>query len=1103
MNPKPDYKIGQKNEFIIEDYNHTKPFSSFLPGIAGIDGIPMWTFYVNRNQAVCSFGIGDKDHSMMEFLPANLAYQLVGTQGFRTFIKIINKTKFVFYEPFRSYEPIEEYTPLQKMIITPYSVSIEEVNEKIGLSFKVEYCNAANEPFPALIRQLEIRNISKKGLRVEILDGIAQVIPYGMDDYNLKKMKYLVKSFSMVENLEDKVPYFHVKTVQEDSPNVTVVKKGHFFIYFKAEDKKSILIRPFVDSSQIFGIRKDFIVPSKFIEKAKFKYNFKKEITNGELPTSMCLDSFRLAPKDTLKYCCVCGAVDSIKEIKKVSQRAVRPKFFGEQLEKNKILTESLMSNSLTLSQKEKFDRYCNQNFLDNVLRGGWPITISKKQNKIFYVYSRKHGDLERDYNQFYISPTVYSQGDANYRDINQNRRNDLFFKPDTGMMNILNFINFVQIDGFNPLGIKGTSYIFKGTERMLKDIFYNSLEIMRKFLKEPFMPGDFFKFIDKNSIKMKGSKIDTLSKIIDQSEAVQNSRHIEGFWSDHWAYNLDLIESFLSLYPEKRKKLFIDYREFKFYDSPYIVSPRTDKYVLWDKAPIQLGSVRLDDDKKKMILERKSEKNILRKDNGKGEPYKTNLLTKLFTIAINKILSIGPDGCGIEMESDKPDWCDSLNGLPGLFGSSTNETFELRRLIRLIIENINLISKKYSFDLPEEIFDVMEESKKILIEYFKKKPDDFSLWDKLTKLKEEFRENTKFGIKGKFTKVSSLRILKYLQLINKRLDIAINKSFDKKAGLYFAYFVNIPIDYEIIKYTDERGKKIEKKNYRELPCIKIKKFNSRPLPHFLEAQVHALRTEKDKSKARKIHLNVFKSKLLDKKLKMFCVNESLDKETYEIGRIKTFVPGWLENQSIWLHMEYKYILELLKAGLYEDFYKNIENVLVPFLRPEVYGRCIFENSSFIVSSIHPDKKIHGNGFYARLSGSTAEFIHIWIIMMTGGNPFRLDRDNKLYFKLSPVLKKDYFIKKAQERSYYLPDGTSCNEILKKGTLKFIFLGKIPVTYFNPKLKDTFGASGVRAVKYKLTLDNGKTKEFTDKIPQAHAILIRERKVKEIKVFLS
>ena len=57
-----DYYFDQKKRFIIEDYHRQKTFSSFLPGIAGEQGIPIWAFYVNRGQGISSFGIQDKDH---------------------------------------------------------------------------------------------------------------------------------------------------------------------------------------------------------------------------------------------------------------------------------------------------------------------------------------------------------------------------------------------------------------------------------------------------------------------------------------------------------------------------------------------------------------------------------------------------------------------------------------------------------------------------------------------------------------------------------------------------------------------------------------------------------------------------------------------------------------------------------------------------------------------------------------------------------------------------------------------------------------------------------------------------------------------------------
>lgn len=96
----PQYRLDQAGNFVIEDYNHAKAFSNFFPGLAGVWGIPMWVFYVNRGQAISSFGIESKDKAILEFLPANKAYRQTTLQGFRTFIKVKTGTKIRVWEPF-------------------------------------------------------------------------------------------------------------------------------------------------------------------------------------------------------------------------------------------------------------------------------------------------------------------------------------------------------------------------------------------------------------------------------------------------------------------------------------------------------------------------------------------------------------------------------------------------------------------------------------------------------------------------------------------------------------------------------------------------------------------------------------------------------------------------------------------------------------------------------------------------------------------------------------------------------------------------------------------------------------------------------------------
>ena len=74
--------------YTLVDYQKRDTFASFLPGLSGKHGIPIWCHYVNRGQCITSFGVEDKDHAIMEFSPAHQAYEHVDRLGFRSFVRI-------------------------------------------------------------------------------------------------------------------------------------------------------------------------------------------------------------------------------------------------------------------------------------------------------------------------------------------------------------------------------------------------------------------------------------------------------------------------------------------------------------------------------------------------------------------------------------------------------------------------------------------------------------------------------------------------------------------------------------------------------------------------------------------------------------------------------------------------------------------------------------------------------------------------------------------------------------------------------------------------------------------------------------------------------
>ena len=179
--------------------------------------------------------------------------------------------------------------------------------------------------------------------------------------------------------------------------------------------------------------------------------------------------------------------------------------------------------------------------------------------------------------------------------------------------------------------------------------------------------------------------------------------------------------------------------------------------------------------------------------------------------------------------------------------------------------------------------------------------------------------------------------------------------------------------------------------------------------------------------------------------------------------------------------MEYKYLLELLKSGLYEEFAKDFHKAAIPFLDPLVYGRSIYENSSFIASSENPNPACHGQGFVARLSGSTVEFLQIWILMMFG-QLFSYEKD-ELRINFTPVLPK-YLV--GEERH-----------------VEAVLLGQTKVVYEMEETKDYFPGT-YNVVSQELLYKDGSIFKTTNSVlAGTMAEDIRSGKITQIKITLS
>ncbi|MBU9712888.1 hypothetical protein [Evansella tamaricis] len=1056
------YTLKQDQKFEIENYQNLKPFSSFLPGIAGVNGIPMWAFYVSRGQGIASFGVQDKNHAIMEFLPADKSYQNVAVQGFRTFIKITQGDKTTYVEPFSQREKNLKYVT-EKMSISENMLELEYENRELQLHMKVEYVILPDSPIAGLVRHVTVKNLSEEAKQIELLDGLPSVFPSGVPNAAYKELGNTIKSWFDVTNLDSNIPFYRLRGSIEDSSEVKEIQQGNFYLSYSSFRGEVTHLQPIIDRDIIFGSDTTLQVPDIFLEKSLFELLEEPQQTTNKISSGFSPVTIELDGGEEVELFTVIGHANRIETIHTYVTQITVTKL-RSLMEKAKTITEDITKVVSTRTGQATFDAYTRQCYLDNGLRGGFPITFEKDgKNKLFYLFSRKHGDLERDYNFFSISPTYYSQGNGNYRDINQNRRCDIFFEPKVGDFNINMFMDFIQLDGYNPLVVKGVRFAVQ--ERSILNLSHHLIEgeeKVRSFLNKSFTPGELKHFLEDRNIQLRTSFEEFLTDVLVQSEESFQGEFGEGYWMDHWTYNLDLVDSYLAIYPDKVEDLYFT-PKYRYFESPVMVKGRKDKYFVKNGQIRQYHAI---EKRKEKVAEAEKNDGVLwiRKNYGQGEIYRTNLYSKLFLLSLVKVSTVAPLGLGIEMEGDKPGWNDSLNGLPGMLGASTSELFELSRLIEQLLR----VKKGGMVTIPVEAAEFLEEVTHVMSNVsYKNEASEWRYWNQVTALRERYREKIYKGITGEEKTYSLDEVRNFLLLFQERVNNGIEQVQNYGEELVPTYFY----------FEAKEEMKDGELNLEELQLA------PKAVTPFLEGIVKQLKVTTDLSTAKELYERVKKSNIYDSKLNMYKTSMSIHDEPLELGRAKSFTPGWLENESVFLHMEYKYLLELLKVGLTEEFFSDIQKALIPFLDPKIYGRSTLENSSFIASSANPNPELHGRGFVSRLSGSTIEFLNMWVVMMAGKNPF-IVRNGELTCQISPTL-----------------PGWMFDE---SGKVTFTFLGSTEVTYVNTSKVNTYGEGAVTPSTVELIYSNGKKKEtdysqLTGEIAEA----IRSGEMKEMRIILA
>ncbi|MCF8380816.1 MAG: hypothetical protein K9H49_14685 [Bacteroidales bacterium] len=1093
--------------------------------------------YLSSNGSL-SAGRKNRDNALFPYYTDDKIHDYKNKTGSKTFCLVEKKGKSYLWEPFTD-ESAKVYRINRNLYKSIYGNKIifEEVNLNLEVAFQYGWYNS--EKF-GWIKKSVVRNLAQESVSIELLDGIQNILPSGVDYAFQSEYSNLLDAYKKNELLpESKLGLFMLSSIPVDKAEPSEALKTNTVWSLGMDPKAKILI----SNNQVENFRKGLSLDTEIdVRAARGSYYINTALTlekdekkdwyllaeiNQDSVAVANLNLFIKTEKNIEKQLVEDISKGTANLVKKVAnadglqlgnEELGYARHFSNTL--FNIMRGGIYTNNYTIdlsdfklflehSNKEVFDKFReNLNRLPQQINYSELILQAKKLEsreleRISHEYlpltfSRRHGDPSRPWNQFSIDIKNKNGSDklnyqGNWRDIFQNWEALNLSFPDYVEGIISKFLNATTADGYNPYRISRDGIDWEAPD-----------------------PHDPWAYI--------------------------------GYWGDHQIIYLQkILEQSDNFHPGKLDE-WLSREVFVFANVPYRIKA-FEEIVKNPKDTIEFDHA-LNKEISLLTSKTGSDGRLLR--NKEGGIYTSNLTEKILITLLAKLSNFIPEA-GIWLTTQRPEWNDANNALVGN-GVSMVTLYYLRRFLKFWEEKFSSTSAgeiyiseevKLQFD---KTFSLFAENTGVLEKGFSDE-DRYRFTHTLGTAGSEYRSSIyKNSFSGKKSLITPKSLQEFMQLALKYIDQSIKKN-KRKDGLFHAYnlisikgrSMNIRYLYEMLEgqvAVLNSGYLSPKESLAVLNSLKLSSmfredqysyilYPDRQLPRFVEKNnipgdavkdsqlLQKLLSDNDssilnKDLTGKFHFNgdFRNSALLESALERLSKKEYgklVEKEKEQIlnlfekifdhqsftGRSGTFY-GYEGLGSIYWHMVSKLLLAAQEAyfqgikenvdsetfGKIKQHYYEIKAGIGLYKSPELYGA--FPTDAYSHTPGHAGVKQPG------LTGQVKEdvlsrFGELGIIIENGEitfSPSLLNNNEKL--KLSETF------------NYYDLKGNKESISLKEQQLGFTFC-QIPVIF-------TFG----KDEKISLVFDDGTRKEFRGNIiPKeiSSKIFTRSGEVKRIDYF--
>ena len=624
-----------------------------------------WMFVASNGGLTA--GRKDSNNALFPYYTDDKITESFEITGSKTLLQIHKADKTFLWEPFS-----DNYAGVYKTQRNLYKNSwgnkliFEEVNEDLGLTFRYQWSSSDRFGF---VKKATLRNDQKEAVQVSILDGLQNLLPYGLNSDMQNNRSNLVDAYKKSELLEASgLGIYSLSSVIVDRAEPSEALKANIAWSVGLETPSYLIC-----SKQIQQFREGKELEKETevrAEKSAYFVNTTLDLAAGSEKTWMLVANVNQGPSDVVAIAALINSeinlfdtvledvAEGTRELIELNATADGIQLTADPLRDTRHFANVLFNNMRGgifdhnyQIEQAYFTKYVRQANLEAYTRNqtlleGLPETLPFSKLKTLAVeskdsdferltmeylplkFSRRHGDPSRPWNKFSINTKSEIDGskildyEGNWRDIFQNWETLAHAYPEFIENMIHKFLNATTFEGYNPY-------------RVTKDGFdWETIE-----------PDDAWSFI--------------------------------GYWGDHQiVYLLKFLEFIENHQPDRLAELF-DKDLFVYANVPYKIK----SYAETLKDP--KDTISFDDALDQTIRNRKDELGadgaLLRAQN--NTIYKVNGIEKLLATVLSKISNFIPEG-GIWMNTQRPEWNDANNALVGN-GVSMVTLYYLRRFLK------------------------------------------------------------------------------------------------------------------------------------------------------------------------------------------------------------------------------------------------------------------------------------------------------------------------------------------------------------------------------------------------------------------------------------